>query len=363
MIAAVIALVAGYMLVRFIGSGSLIFLGSSIAVLTVMSLYFLRKRGESLDRQQVPDTLHIFPMEFKDALTHYATTRLAQFAAERTVHRLEGLQQAWADRAMQGEFAGMNDKLEEVSVQVERALEDAPAGFFNEFLPGDILLYGRALGQLLATNLENRLGHQRVEQQFTAHLRAANSEWRELLRQRSVAEILTELTRAANVVIGQLQLSTVLYEVCRDPQGAAAAEFWLDRLRSEVMAAASFREGFARTESDVQEILSCGLPHGVTDSLAPEMMKKFGGEIHQSTISDGLELVCVARNVRLDDLLSTSRLRASYEDFDPKVRNIYFDFQSRATVASGVKPAGKKTYSAIEDTAALENERIVRAGK
>ena len=98
------------------------------------------------------------------------------------------------------------------------------------------------------------------------------------------------------------------------------------------MAASGFREGFSRDDSDVQEILSCGLPNGPVDLLAREMRKRFGGEVHRSTVPNALELVCVARNVRLDELASTPELRTAYDEFDPKVRNIYFDFQSRKNV-------------------------------
>ncbi len=332
-IAAVIALLAGYMVLRFIGGGWLVFTGATATVLIILSLFVLRQRGQDLQHDDAGDEQQIFPAEFKRAISQHVAARLNQFAADNSVRRIKALQLAWANRSTQSEFGATNDKLEEVSVLAERALEDAPAGYFNEFLPGDILLYGRGVARMVASSLSNRIGLLRLRQTLMSEALADKREsWHGLVRGRTAGDLFSELTRAAETVLGDLEFSALLSDVWGDPEGAAATDFWLDRVRQEVMAASGFREGFSREQSDVKEILSCGLPNGMTDVLAGEMKKRFGGEIHQATTANALELVCVARNVRLDELLSTPALRDAYEEFDPKVRSIYFDFQSHGNV-------------------------------
>mgnify|MGYP003293065894 CR=1 FL=1 len=153
--------------------------------------------------------------------------------------------------------------------------------------------------------------------------------WRDRLATASAAEVGEELARAAADIVGELNFSTTMQMVLRDPEGEVAAKTWLDRLRKEVMAASTLIEGITDQNSDVREVLSCGLPSGRTDPLTPEMTKQFDCEIYQSTIPNGLELVCITRNVGLDELATTRHLEAAYLKFDPKVSEIYFDFPSR----------------------------------
>jgi hypothetical protein len=349
---ALVWFVTAYLLNWFVGSSWLGFIAGFI-IASVVSILLLLMRGNNLKALRAFGPTRIFPESFKSSLRSYIAARLSQYEAEREVRIWERRRQSWSGRVVEHELTDAEDKLKAVGLWLERQLNEMPQGFFDEPLPGDLRLYGRGLGRLLARDAEERDGGERLAAMFDSALKRSHAApWRTRLSRATAAELCEELVRAGEEIVGGLNFSAVLATVLKDPQGATAANGWLRRLRQQVLEVAEPPDGGAGG-SNVRETLSCGLPEGESDPLARDIAKILTCRVHESTIPDGLELVCVTRNVGLDDLNSTQRIRDSYEKLAPNVRDILFNFPSRARVASGAatvsRDGGVKLPGLAED--------------
>jgi len=354
---AIIAAGLDYVFYLFIGGD---WVSVSLIWLFLAGLLFLiqfLRRGGQLNVSQEEDESaaeqpNLLPAEFKRELRADAKARLNRFFAQSELERLTNLQQTWQRSVEEHECGDLQERLEQLCTWIDGQLSGAPDGFLNEILPGEILLYGRALSQLIIRNLFADATRERKQDSLAYALHPSDSvPWRERLAHSSSAGVGEALARAATDVVGELSFSTIMQQILRDPEGEVAAKTWLDRLLKEVMAASPLIEGVTSQTSDVREVLNCGLPGGRSDPLATYMAQQFNCEVFQSTIANGLELVCITRNVELDELASTRHLEDAYLKFDPKVREIYFEFPSRGRIAD--------TLHKHRTNRSTENERPV----
>lgn len=330
-ISLLIGVIAAFLLNRFFGGTWTGWLAGFVVAFSVFVL-FLRRRGSDIADAGGLEQTNIFPEAFKVALYDYASAQIAQYVAERKLRLWEERGQALSSLIAQRELTDLGVKLDEITLRLKRQQADEPLGFFDEAMPGEILLRGRALTRLIVDDLENRSDRERLMNAAVSSLTAQSINPQHLARG-VVADTVEELVSAAESVIGDLKFSSVMSLVLENPQGAVAAESWLRRFRDEVLAPARLHEGVSR-DSRVRETLRCGLPGGLADPLAREIARRLDCDIQDSTVPNGLELVCISRNIYLDDLRSTQDLRKAYEVLPQEVREILFDFPSRAEVDS-----------------------------
>lgn len=352
--------IAALVLNRFFGGTLTGWLAGLIVAISIF-VVFLRKRGNEIADVGGWQQVNIFPEDFKNALHEFASAQMAEYVAEREVRIWEDRRQGWVAFAAQRGLTDLAMRLDAIGASVQREQTDEPSGFFDEPMPGEIQLRGRALTRLIVDNLEARSGREQLLNAAISSLSAA-SITPQHLASALVADTVEEVVNAAGRVIGDLKFSTVLSMVFENSQGSVAANSWLKRFRDEVLAPAQLHEGVSR-DSRVRETLKCGLPGGAADPLAHEIKRRLDCEIQDSTIANGLELLCISRNIRLNDLRSTHDLRTAYEGLPEEVREILFNFPSRAEVdpqpvVSSVEDAPHTPLEVLSDRRTHENGRV-----
>ena len=321
---------------RFFGLSWTGWLAGLLLSATIFAL-FLRKRGNVLLDENALGQTATFLDEFKVALVSYVSAQLAHAIAESELRVWTERASAWSQFTGESQFIEIANKLDQVGLLLNGQQPDVSPGFFYERFPGEMLLSGSALNGLILDDLQHRLGRERVMNAVTGALNA-QAGMLHRFASASAEDFSEEVVRAAQSVIGKLEFSAVMSLVLSDPQGATVARTWLKRLRDEVLAPATLREGISR-DSGVRETLRCGLPGGAGDPLAREIAQRFNCDIQDSTIPNGLELLCISRNIQLDDLATTEGLKRAYEAMPPAVRDVLFNFPSRASAAESTTGA------------------------
>jgi len=319
-----VLIIAAVLLNRFFGSSWTGWLAGLVLGVSTFGL-FLRQRANAIEDSAQSN---FFPEEFKTALQEYAAAQVAQYVAERVARVWEERKQAWSGFLAQHAWNNLEGRLNEITVWLEREQANEPSGFFAETLPGEIQLRGRALTQLIVEHWHSRVGRERFLNMVASSLNA-----RPITPQsdgaRSTSDTVEDLLNTVESALDDLSFSEAMSIVLDNPQGVMQANTWLKRFKDQVLSPASLRAGTSH-DSDVRETLRCGLPGGLANPLAREMARRFNCDVQDSTIPNGLELLCFSRNIRLDDLSSTVNLKTSYEKLPIEVRQILFNFPSRA---------------------------------